>query len=202
MEKVARWKWHVRGYWNPREDRIPSIVWLGILWIGMLFGFVRFFRHRHIDWGEAVGLRRKPPLRAIAVGGVFFLAVLPPVAAVFVVYAKFCSLVGIEDTPQPIADLMATSDSAIVVGLIAVFAVIEHLNKSELTTTSKKLLIAYVDEASELTAVEKARSAVRRYTQIALPTLDRIREKSRTGKLDALDHLVLKLEYEASRLPS
>jgi hypothetical protein len=39
VEKVARWKWHVRGNWNPREDRTPSAVWLGILWIGMLFGF-------------------------------------------------------------------------------------------------------------------------------------------------------------------
>jgi hypothetical protein len=85
--------------------------------------------------------------------------------------------------------------------LISLFAVIEHLNKSELTTTSKKLLIAYLNEASELTAVEKARAAVRRYTQIVLPTLESIREKSRTAKLDALDHLVLKLEFEASRLP-
>jgi len=39
VEKVARWKWHVRGNWNPREDRTPSLVWLGIFWIGMLLGF-------------------------------------------------------------------------------------------------------------------------------------------------------------------
>lgn len=39
MENVAHWKWHVRGNWNPREDRTPSAVWLGILWIGMLLGF-------------------------------------------------------------------------------------------------------------------------------------------------------------------
>ncbi len=84
--------------------------------------------------------------------------------------------------------------------LIALFAVIEHLNKSELTATSKKLIIAYVNEASGETILEKARAAVRRYTQIVLPTLDSIREKSRTVKLDKLDHLVLKLEYEASRL--
>ncbi len=86
--------------------------------------------------------------------------------------------------------------------LIAVFAVIEHLNKSELTATSKKLIIAYVNEASGLSMVDKARAAVRRYTQIVLPSLESIREKSRTAKLDALDTLVLKLEYEASRLPS
>ena len=39
MPRVARWKWHVRGNWNPSEDRISSAVWLGILWIGMLLGF-------------------------------------------------------------------------------------------------------------------------------------------------------------------
>jgi hypothetical protein len=86
--------------------------------------------------------------------------------------------------------------------LIAVFAVIEHLNKSELTTTSKKLIMAYLKEASGLTMVEKARAAVRRYTEVVLPSLDSIRQKSRTAKLDKLDHLVLKLEYEGSRLPA
>jgi hypothetical protein len=86
--------------------------------------------------------------------------------------------------------------------LIAVFAVIEHLNKSELTATSKKLIMAYVKEAAGDTTIERARAAVRRYTQIVLPTLQSIREKSgRAAKLDKLDHLVLKLEYEASRLP-
>ena len=84
--------------------------------------------------------------------------------------------------------------------LIAIFAIIEHVNKSELTTTSKKLIIAYVNEATGLSFVEKARTAVRRYTQLVLPSLESIREKSRTVELDSLDHLVLKLEYEASRL--
>jgi hypothetical protein len=39
VENRASWKWHVRGNWNPREDRIPSAIWLGILWIGMILGF-------------------------------------------------------------------------------------------------------------------------------------------------------------------
>jgi hypothetical protein len=30
---------HVRGNWSAREDRIPSAVWLGILWVGMIAGF-------------------------------------------------------------------------------------------------------------------------------------------------------------------
>jgi hypothetical protein len=84
--------------------------------------------------------------------------------------------------------------------LLAVFAIIEHLNKSELTTTSKKLIIAYINEAPELSLAEKARAAVHRYAETTLPSLGSIREKSRTVKLDKLDHLVLKMEYEASRL--
>jgi len=84
--------------------------------------------------------------------------------------------------------------------LLAVFAVIEHLTKSELTTTSKKLLIAYLNDTSPASYADRAREAVRRYAQAVLPTLDHIREKSRTVELDELDHLVLKLEYEAARL--
>jgi hypothetical protein len=84
--------------------------------------------------------------------------------------------------------------------LIAVFAILEHLNQSELTTTSKKLVINYINEAADQSAVEKARAAVRRYTQIVLPSLESLREKAKTKELDPLDHLVLKLEYQASRL--
>jgi hypothetical protein len=84
--------------------------------------------------------------------------------------------------------------------LLAVFAIIENLNKSELTTTSKKLIIAYINEAPELSLSEKARAAVHRYAETTLPSLASIREKSRTVKLDKLDHLILKMEYEASRL--
>lgn len=30
---------HVRGSWSARDDRIPSAVWLAILWMGMIAGF-------------------------------------------------------------------------------------------------------------------------------------------------------------------
>ncbi len=84
--------------------------------------------------------------------------------------------------------------------LLSLFAVIEHLNKSELNTTSKKLIIAYLNQSSGVSYSDRARIAVRRYCDTVLPSLDAIREKSRTVELDALDHLVLKLEFEASRL--
>ena len=82
----------------------------------------------------------------------------------------------------------------------ALFAVVEQVTRSELTTTSKKLLIAYVNEAPGDTLIQKGRAAVKRYAQADLPDLDSLRRKAATSKLDKLDHLVLKLEFEASRL--
>ena len=39
---------HIRGTWSAREDRIPSAVYLGILWVGMLLGFgLDFSRYLH-----------------------------------------------------------------------------------------------------------------------------------------------------------
>ncbi len=44
----SRARWHVRGSWSAREDRVASAVWLGILWVGMGAGFgVDFSRYRH-----------------------------------------------------------------------------------------------------------------------------------------------------------
>jgi hypothetical protein len=84
--------------------------------------------------------------------------------------------------------------------LLSVFAVIEHLNKSELPNTSKRLIINYVNDADGASPAEKARAAIWKYTQTVLPSLDGIRQKSTSQKLDKLDHLVLKMEFEASRL--
>jgi hypothetical protein len=30
---------HARATWSAREDRVPSAVWLGVLWVGMIAGF-------------------------------------------------------------------------------------------------------------------------------------------------------------------
>ena len=111
-----------------RVDEAVALPWLlgmdMLLRLAVLFGFVELFRRRRIDWGAALGLRREPPLRALGWGAVFFVAVLPPLAVVFTVYSKLCHLVGIKDEPQPISDLLATSDSMVVVALIVFFAIV------------------------------------------------------------------------------
>jgi hypothetical protein len=39
---------HTRATWSSRDDRTPSAVWLGILWVGMIAGFgVDFPRYLH-----------------------------------------------------------------------------------------------------------------------------------------------------------
>jgi hypothetical protein len=30
---------HEKGTWSAREDHVPSVVWLGVLWVGMILGF-------------------------------------------------------------------------------------------------------------------------------------------------------------------
>jgi membrane protease YdiL (CAAX protease family) len=111
-----------------RVDEAVGLSWLlgmdMLLRLAVLFGFVELFRRRRIDWAAALGLRREPPLRALGWGAVFFAAVLPPLAVVFTVYSRFCHLVGIKDEPQPISELLATSDSMMIVALIVIFAIV------------------------------------------------------------------------------
>jgi len=35
----SRFAWHQRATWSARDDRKASVVWLGILWVGMIAGF-------------------------------------------------------------------------------------------------------------------------------------------------------------------
>jgi CAAX protease family protein len=115
------------GFKLAHVDQENAIPWLlladMLLRIISLFCFVVFFRRRGTDWQQAVGLRRKPPLQAIAFGAIFFLAIIPPLAVVFPVSAKICHLFGIKDSPQDVADLLANSDSMFVVISIVAFAV-------------------------------------------------------------------------------
>ncbi len=108
-------------------DEVSALPWqlllAVLLRVVFLFGFVAFFRRRGIDWRQAVGLRHKPPLHAIAFGGIFFLAMLPPLAVVFPVCAKLCRVFHIKDTPQDVVDMLATSGSTLVVVVIVAFAI-------------------------------------------------------------------------------
>ena len=62
----------------------------------------------------------------------------------------------------------------------AVFDLVEHLTKSELTNIAKTLIYNYFTGSERPTARERAREAVFRYAQCkSLPTLNDVRKKSR-----------------------
>ena len=77
----------------------------------------------------------------------------------------------------------------------SIFDVVEYIIEIELLVTSKRLIARYLDGSSSGTMAGKARDAITRYTQKSIPTLEEIREKSKSSKLCELDHLILKMEY-------
>ncbi len=84
--------------------------------------------------------------------------------------------------------------------MFAIFGVVEYVLKSDLTNTAKTLLYNYYKSSDQPTYALRAREAVFRYAQCrSLPRLADIRQKSR-AQLDRLEHLVLRMEYEAARL--
>lgn len=84
--------------------------------------------------------------------------------------------------------------------ITSIFNIIEFLLETELTVTSKQLVIRYLDNSTELKHADKARQVIGRYTQSQVPSLETIREKSKQQELTALDHLVLKMEFQAKKM--
>jgi hypothetical protein len=82
--------------------------------------------------------------------------------------------------------------------LNAVFAVIEFITKAELTNTSKKLVISYLNQSPHLPLIERARQAIVRYTQTEIPTPDQIHQDPQPSQM--LKQLMQRLEGEASKL--
>ena len=84
--------------------------------------------------------------------------------------------------------------------LDSIYKVIENLVGKELLDTSKTLITNYIEGSREMSLADKARDAIMRYLQADIPTLDEIRKKSETSNLNKLDHLLLKMEYQADLL--
>ncbi len=84
----------------------------------------------------------------------------------------------------------------------SIYNIVENLLQCELRNTSKVLLKNYVAESNAVKAARKARDAIKRYTGKDLLTISEIREKSKNGELEALDHLILKMEFIAKEGPA
>jgi membrane protease YdiL (CAAX protease family) len=109
------------------RDQDGAMPWLlatdMTLRIAILLAFVACLHQRGFDWRRAIGLRGTSAVKSIGFGAMCFLAILPPLAIAFAAYSQFCQLVGIKEEVQPVADLLASSDSVAVVVLIAAFAI-------------------------------------------------------------------------------
>ena len=58
-----------------------------------------------------------------------------------------------------------------------------------------------MEESGEIHYRDKARTAIERYTQEEIPSLRDVQEKAWDNEgLTTLDHLILKMEYQARRL--
>jgi hypothetical protein len=84
--------------------------------------------------------------------------------------------------------------------LRSVFTLIENIIHIELSDQGRGVIENYLDTAAAVDMAEKARYAIFRYTQIELPSLDEIRQKNKNESLSDMDHLILKMEYEAKLL--
>ena len=81
----------------------------------------------------------------------------------------------------------------------AIFEAIEYITQMELRVSSKRLILGYFNMSKRENSAERAREAVRRYTQTELPTLEEILSRSRENRATRLDRLLLAVEREARR---
>ncbi len=83
----------------------------------------------------------------------------------------------------------------------SVIKIVEHLSRAEITKYAYKIILNYLDEYDEYDYSACARYTIKKYLTRDIPTLEEIRQKHKaTGRLDELDRLVLKMEYEAEKL--
>lgn len=71
----------------------------------------------------------------------------------------------------------------------------------KISDQGRVVVLNYLQSAEGLPIAERARAAIYRYTDLKIPTLDEIKKRHGQQELEKLDTLVLRMEYEAKRLP-
>jgi membrane protease YdiL (CAAX protease family) len=113
-----------RLHWDETDETSLLLAGQMFMYVAILTGFVCYCHRRNLGVAQNLGLRLSSSLGAILLGMIFYLAILPPLAIVFAVSTKLCQMVGIEPTPQPIADFFVSSDSLLARSLLVGFAVV------------------------------------------------------------------------------
>jgi len=83
-----------------------------------------YLRWRGVSWQTAFGGDTPPPFHPILAGVIGYFAIIPPLAIITQLVQLICRVLDIPATPQPIAELLATSGSVTIVGLIVALAVL------------------------------------------------------------------------------
>jgi hypothetical protein len=83
--RTSRTTLHTRGSWPAREDRIPSAVWLAILWAGMIAGF-------GTDASRYLHLKPPPPIIVHVHAAVFTVWMLLLTAQILLVVGNRISM--------------------------------------------------------------------------------------------------------------
>jgi hypothetical protein len=94
-----------------------------LLRIAALAGIVVYLRRRRAECSQAFGLRAELPPSAMLTGALFYVASIPPVILVSLVWGRICRAVGIEPAPQQVAELLVSSRSVIGLGLLVALTV-------------------------------------------------------------------------------
>jgi len=103
---------------------VPLVITTEVLMrIGILVVFADLLRRRNLSLSSVFGLRTLSPGDSISWGIVFGLASIPPVQLLAITTDKLLRLIGLKPSEQPIAELFATTDSQMLLSLIAVFAI-------------------------------------------------------------------------------
>ena len=92
--------------------------------LAMVLAFAVYFHLSNIDWKTVLGLQRPARPRSVALGAICYLAILPPLWLVMATVTQIMRRAGIEQTAQPVAEWLVTSDSWLMVGMLVVFAVV------------------------------------------------------------------------------
>ena len=111
---------HTKNIFKLAGIVLPSEL---LLRLGVLAGFVAYFRRSQIRIRPALGLDSMPFAAAAGWGGVFCLASLPPVGAIIFATNAFCRLFHIPIADQPIIDLFLNIHSPLLLLTLLLFAI-------------------------------------------------------------------------------
>jgi membrane protease YdiL (CAAX protease family) len=120
----------ILGWWGtmrklPETDRISlSVSAELIIRLLLLAGLIVYLRRKLQRWQSVLGLDWVHHRQGIGAGLLFYGAIWPPLSLVFAASNAIARWLGHPPTPQPVANLLATTDSTVLMLLLTAFALV------------------------------------------------------------------------------